>query len=74
SVAAGESYQAGMRSLYELSDHAGSSKSSSDSWVVSDNASVVQALNKTASSAKSVGHWRLLKFPKLMIQGNLQAI
>lgn len=47
SVAASESYQVGMRSLYELSDHAGSSKSSSDSWVVSENTNAVQALNKT---------------------------
>ena len=52
SVAAGESYQAGMRNLYELSDHAGSSKSSGDTWVASDNASVAQALNKTKDLTK----------------------
>jgi len=33
---------------------------------------IYQRLN--ASSAKSVGHWWLFKFPKLMIQGYLQAI
>lgn len=46
-VAAGENYQAGMRSLYELSEHAGNSKSSGDAWIVSENTSAVQALNKT---------------------------
>lgn len=46
-VAASENYQTGMRSLYELAEHAGSSKSSGDAWIVSENTSAVQALNKT---------------------------
>jgi len=45
SVAAGENYQAGMRSLYELANHAGSSTASGTSWVSSENTSVNAALS-----------------------------
>ena len=51
-VAAGENYQAGMRSLYELAEHAGSSKSSGESYVVSENTSAGIALNKTKELTK----------------------
>lgn len=46
-VAAGENYQAGMRDLYELAEHTGTGKSSSDSWVTGDSSNVAQALHKT---------------------------
>ena len=46
SVAAGENYQSGMRSLYEIAEHAGSSTSSGKSWVAGESSSTAQALNK----------------------------
>ncbi len=46
SIAAGESYQAGMRNLYELTEHAGSSTSSGQAWVSSESSGVSHALNK----------------------------
>jgi conjugal transfer mating pair stabilization protein TraG len=46
SIAAGENYNAGMRSLYELANHAGTSAASGKSWVASDSTSVGNALNK----------------------------
>jgi len=46
-VAASESYQAGMRSLYELSEYAGASKSSGVTHVVSENTSANNALTET---------------------------
>lgn len=47
SISAGENYTAGMRDLYELSEHVGVSKGSGESWAYSENSGAVQALNKT---------------------------